>query len=150
MYFPNGGRGEERLNYKLAFYDRFLKLIEEYRKRKPVIVCGDVNTAHHPIDLARPKENEKISGFMPVERAWLDKLEAHGYIDTFRLLHPDLPTQYTWWDMKSGARARNVGWRIDYFWVSEELRTYVKDAFILPDVMGSDHCPVGIKIETSS
>lgn len=147
VYFPNGGRGPERLQYKMDFYARFLKLMNKYRKKKPVIVCGDVNTAHHPIDLARPKENEKNSGFMPIEREWLDKLEAHDYIDTFRALHPKTVT-YSWWDQKSRARERNVGWRIDYFWADAALMPIIKDGFIWDDVMGSDHCPVGIKIET--
>lgn len=150
VYFPNGGRGPERLQYKLDFYDKFLDYIEQYRKKgKGVIVCGDVNTAHHEIDLARPKENQKVSGFMPIERKWLDKLEEKGYIDTFRLHHPEKPEEYSWWDMKSRARDRNVGWRIDYFWVSPDLREKVKDAFILQDVFGSDHAPVGITLDTN-
>lgn len=150
VYFPNGGRGPERLKYKLDFYDKFLDYIEQYRKKgKGVIVCGDVNTAHHEIDLARPKENQKVSGFMPIERKWLDKLEEKGYIDTFRLHHPEKPEEYSWWDMKSRARDRNVGWRIDYFWVSPDLREKVKDAFILQDVFGSDHAPVGITLDTN-
>jgi len=149
VYFPNGGRGPERLKYKLDFYDKFLKYIESYRKKgKSIIVCGDVNTAHHEIDLARPKQNAKVSGFMPIERKWLDQLESKDYVDTFRIHHPDEPEQYSWWDMKSRARDRNVGWRIDYFWVSKDLAPKVKDAFIWQDVMGSDHAPVGVKIET--
>jgi exodeoxyribonuclease-3 len=142
VYFPNGGSGPERLKFKMAFYDRFLALIEAYRKKKPVVVCGDVNTAHKEIDLAHPKENEKSSGFLPIERAWLDRLFEKGYIDTFRLLHPADAAKYTWWDMKTHARSRNIGWRIDYFIVSEELKSSIKDAEILPDVLGSDHCPV--------
>jgi len=102
-----------------------------------------VNTAHQEIDLARPKENQKISGFLPEERAWLDKIIAHGYIDTFRHFHKE-PGQYTWWDMKTGARARNVGWRIDYFFVTENMLNNVENAFIMPDVTGSDHCPIGL------
>lgn len=150
VYFPNGGRGDERLRYKLEFYERFLKLMEAYRKRgKPVMVCGDVNTAHHPIDLARPKENEKVSGFMPVERKWLDKLETHGYRDTFRSGHPDKAEEYSWWDMKSHARERNVGWRIDYVWTHKSFMPKVTDAFILQDVMGSDHAPVGVKLDVA-
>lgn len=147
VYFPNGGRGEERMKYKLDFYKRFLKLANEYRKKHPVIICGDVNTAHHAIDLARPKQNEKTSGFMPIEREWLDELEKHGYVDSFRAFHPEEAEWYTWWDMKSRARDRNVGWRIDYFWVDEALMPRVKDAFILRDIHGSDHCPVGIRID---
>lgn len=148
VYFPNGGSGEERLRYKLDFYDKFLDYIEMYRKRgKGVIVCGDVNTAHKEIDLARPKDNEKNSGFMPIEREWLDKLEDFGYIDTFRLIHPDKAEMYSWWDMKTRSRDRNVGWRIDYFWVSDELKDRVKDAGIMTDTLGSDHAPVWLELD---
>ncbi len=149
VYFPNGGRGPERLQYKLDFYDKFLNYIESHRKKgKSIIVCGDINTAHQEIDLARPKQNEKVSGFMPIERKWLDELESKDYYDTFRAHHPNEAEQYSWWDMKSRARDRNVGWRIDYFWASKDLTPKIKDAFIMQDVMGSDHAPVGIKIDT--
>lgn len=147
-YFPNGGSGKPRLEYKLKFYDEFLEYAKNLvASRKKVVFCGDVNTAHKPIDLARPKENEKTSGFLPIEREWMDTLEGAGFIDTFRLLHPDTPDQYTWWDMKTRARDRNIGWRIDYFFVSENLRAQVKDAFISQDTLGSDHCPVGLTLE---
>jgi len=146
VYFPNGGQGPERLKYKLEFYDAFLAHIEELRKTgKAVIFCGDVNTAHKEIDLARPKENVGNSGFMPIERAWLDRITAAGWVDTFRALHPE-PDQYTWWDYKTRARERNVGWRIDYFFINGEKRSLIKDAFILPQVQGSDHCPAGITL----
>jgi len=146
VYFPNGGQGPERLKYKLEFYDAFLAHIEELRKTgKAVIFCGDVNTAHKEIDLARPKENVGNSGFMPIERAWLDKITAAGWVDTFRALHPE-PDQYTWWDYKTHARERNVGWRIDYFFINREKSSLIKDAFILPQVQGSDHCPIGITL----
>ena len=145
VYFPNGKTGEERLNFKLEFYKRFLKLVESFRKKKPIIICGDVNTAHEEIDLARPKENEHISGFMRIERDWIDALVKAGYIDTFRLFEKN-GGYYSWWDMKSGARERNVGWRIDYFFVSDELKKNVTKAWIDKDVLGSDHCPVGIEI----
>lgn len=148
VYFPNGGRGVERLKYKLEFYKAFLFLIENMRKKgKGIIVCGDINTAHQEIDLARPKENVNTSGFMRIERDWIDELVQHGYWDTFRLFHAQESERYTWWDMKTGARKRNVGWRIDYFMVSEELKDKVKDGFIMNDVLGSDHCPVGIDLE---
>ncbi len=148
VYFPNGGRGPERLKYKLDFYKKFLDYTEAFRKKgKRIIICGDVNTAHHEIDLARPKENEKVSGFMPIERAWLDELVKKDYVDTFRLFNKE-PQQYSWWDMKSRARDRNVGWRIDYFWVTKDLAPLIKEAFIWQDVMGSDHAPVGIVMET--
>ncbi|MBI4352007.1 MAG: exodeoxyribonuclease III [Elusimicrobia bacterium] len=147
VYFPNGGQGPERLAYKLAFYEAFLDRIEALRKSgKAVIFCGDVNTAHNEIDLARPKENVGNSGFMPVERAWLDKITAKGWLDTFRDRHPE-PAQYTWWDLKTRARERNVGWRLDYFFINVEKASLVKDAFILPDVQGSDHCPVGLTLD---
>jgi exodeoxyribonuclease-3 len=146
VYFPNGKASEERLNYKLEFYDAFLKFIEKMRQAgKKVIVCGDVNTAHKPIDLARPKENESISGFLPVERAWIDQLVALDYIDTFRQFN-DGPANYTWWHMVTAARARNVGWRIDYFFTSGDLSPKLLKATIEPHVMGSDHCPVTLSL----
>lgn len=147
VYFPNGGSGPVRLKYKLDFYDKFIKYIEQVRKKgKGVVVCGDYNTAHHEIDLARPKANVKNSGFMPIERKRLDKLEKLGYIDTFRQLNPE-KVKYSYWDMKTRARDRNVGWRIDYFWMTPNLKNRLKQAFIWNDVTGSDHCPVGIKLD---
>ena len=149
IYFPNGKKDETRLKYKMDFYDTFLQFADSLKaKGKKLVICGDFNTAHKEIDLARPKENEKISGFLPMERAWLDKFVAHGYVDTFRHFNQE-PNQYSWWDLKSGARARNVGWRIDYFFVSENLLTSLARAFILPEVIGSDHCPVGILLKTA-
>jgi exodeoxyribonuclease-3 len=146
-YFPNSGMGPERLAHKMQFYDEFLSLTERLRKAgKGIVVCGDVNTAHTEIDIARPKENESTPGFMPIERAWVSKLVAHGYHDTFRIFVAE-PGHYTWWDMKTGARARNVGWRIDYFFVSDELRGRIKAAGIMPAVHGSDHCPITLEIE---
>ena len=133
----------------MAFYDVFLDHADTLRQSsKRVIVCGDVNTAHREIDLARPKENSKVSGFLPMERQWIDKFISHGYTDTFRQFNQE-PGQYSWWDMKSGARARNVGWRIDYFFVSKDLLPWLTGAFIMPDVIGSDHCPVGITLKVS-
>jgi exodeoxyribonuclease III len=147
VYFPNGKQGDERLKYKLDFYDAFFSYLEPQRLRgDKIIFCGDVNTAHNEIDLARPKENSKISGFLPVERAWLDKMVAHGYIDIFRHFHKE-PKQYSWWDMKTGARERNVGWRIDYFFITENLLPRVEKAFIMPEVTGSDHCPIGLVLQ---
>ena len=147
IYFPNGKSRPERLKYKMDFYAQFLEVCKGLLKQgRKVIVCGDVNTAHKEIDLARPKENQDVSGFLPEERAWIDKFLAAGFCDILRERHPE-PEQYTWWDMKSGARARNVGWRIDYFFVSESLRSKVLDANILPEVMGSDHCPILLEIE---
>lgn len=147
IYFPNGGAGNKRVPYKMDFYDVFLDYADSLVKAgKKLVVCGDLNTAHKEIDLARPKENVKNTGFLPEERAWLDKFVAHGYVDTFRRFHQE-PAQYTYWDMKSGARARNVGWRIDYFFVSENLLSSVTSSFILPSVMGSDHCPIGMTLK---
>ena len=149
IYFPNGKASKERLQYKMDFYDTFLKHVKKLLKQnKKIIICGDVNTAHKEIDLARPKENEKISGFLPEEREWIDKFLSSGFVDTFRLFNSE-PGNYTWWDMMTRARDRNVGWRIDYFFVSENLKDKIKSAFILPDVMGSDHCPVGIELINS-
>lgn len=147
IYFPNGKKNQERLDYKLDFYDTFLAYADNLKaKGKNIVVCGDFNTAHKEIDLARPKENEKISGFLPIERAWIDTFIDHGYIDTFREFNKQ-SEQYSWWDMKTRARERNVGWRIDYFFVNKEFMKYVKNAFILQKVSGSDHCPIGIEIE---
>lgn len=146
VYFPNGGGGPDRLAYKLAFYDEFLKCTQKLRKKKPVIFCGDVNTAHTEIDLARPKENIENTGFLPIERAWIDEVTQKGYVDIYRDLHKDEKGKYTYWDMKTFARDRNVGWRIDYFFVSKELEKFVKNAEILTDVYGSDHCPIEIEI----
>lgn len=146
VYFPNGKSGEERLRFKMDFYRRFLDAMTRLTaKGEGVVVCGDVNTAHKEIDLARPKENRKISGFLPEECAWMDEFAAAGFHDTLRLFDPS-PGLYTWWDMKSGARARNVGWRIDYFFVSDNLKAAVKGAAVMPEVAGSDHCPVSLSL----
>ena len=148
VYFPNGKMSPERLKFKMDFYEAFLKYInKEVGKGKNVVVCGDVNTAHMEIDLARPQANKKISGFLPKERAWMDKLFAAGYVDTFRNLHPDLKDKYSWWSQMARARDRNVGWRIDYFIVNKRIEEKINKAFILDKVMGSDHAPVGIEID---
>ena len=147
VYFPNGQKNEERLNHKMQFYDDFLAHCENLREEgKSIIICGDVNTAHKEIDLKNPKANSKTSGFLPIERAWIDKLLKHGYVDTFRYVHGDIQDKYSWWSYRSSARLKNVGWRIDYFFVSEELIENIEDAFILDYIEGSDHCPVGIRI----
>ncbi len=147
VYFPNGGASDERLKYKLDFYDAFLAhLDEKVAQGRSVIVCGDVNTAHKEIDLSRPKENENNTGFLPEERAWMDKFESHGYVDTFRMFVKG-GGHYSWWDYKTQARERNVGWRLDYFFISEDLVTKVKDAYIMSDILGSDHCPVALELE---
>jgi len=144
VYFPNGKRNEERLEYKLKFYNRFLKHIEALKaKGFSIIFCGDINTAHKPIDLARPKDNENISGFLPIEREWLDRVEKSGYIDTFRVFHSE-PNRYSWWSMRTRARSRNVGWRIDYFFISQDLKDKLIDSDILDKIEGSDHAPISL------
>ncbi|MCE7699123.1 MAG: exodeoxyribonuclease III [Methanobacterium paludis] len=146
IYFPNGKMSPERLQYKMDFYDAFMEYADKLKDEgKNIVVCGDVNTAHKEIDLARPKENEKISGFLPEERAWIDEFLSHGYVDTFREFNQE-EGQYTWWSYRTRARDRNVGWRLDYFFVNEEFMNHIKSSFILKDVMGSDHCPVGIEV----
>ncbi len=148
IYFPNGKKDAVRLRYKMDFYDHLLKVIEKYRARgeDKIVICGDVNTAHKDIDLARPKENRGVSGFLPKECAWIDQLLDHGFIDSFREFEKG-PGHYSWWDQLTRARERNVGWRIDYFFISKNLRPRLKNAFLLPEVMGSDHCPVGIELK---
>ena len=144
IYFPNGKKNKERLEYKLNFYDTFLSYADNLKmNKKNIIVCGDFNTAHKEIDLARPKQNEKNSGFLPIERSWIDTFIKHGYIDTFRYINKE-PNQYSWWDQKTNSRKRNIGWRIDYFFINKKLISNLLSAFILQEVMGSDHCPVGI------
>ena len=148
VYFPNGGGGPERLAYKLAFYDRFLEYVENLRsKGHPIVFCGDVNTAHEEIDLARPKANEKNTGFLPEERAWMDEVVNAGYIDVFRHLNPNKAGIYTYWDMKTAARDRNVGWRIDYFFVSGDLLKKIKSFTTHADILGSDHCPIELELD---
>lgn len=147
VYFPNGGGGPERLSFKLRYYAEFLKYINKCRKNGyEIVFCGDINTAHTEMDLARPKENVENTGFLPIERAWLDKVIDAGYTDVFRYLYPEAERKYTYWDMKTFARDRNVGWRIDYFFVSPGLLKRVSKTRILEEVMGSDHCPIDIVI----
>jgi exodeoxyribonuclease-3 len=146
-YFPNGGRDEEHFKFKLRYYDLFLKHVQKLEKKyKKVVFCGDMNVAHSEIDLARPKENANQIGFLPVERAWIDRVEKAGFIDTFRLLNPKT-IKYSWWDQKTFSRQRNVGWRIDYFFVNKELKNKIIKADILNDVFGSDHCPVLLEVK---
>lgn len=148
IYFPNGQQGDDRLEHKMAFYDSFLNYIKELNASGlEVIFCGDINTAHREIDLKNPKANAKTSGFLPVERAWIDRVIEAGFIDTFRYIHGDIEGAYSWWSYRFNARAKNVGWRIDYFFVSQGLKDRLKDAFILSDIEGSDHAPVGIDID---
>jgi exodeoxyribonuclease-3 len=148
VYFPNGGRGLERLDYKLRFYQALLDYCDGLHARgERLVLCGDFNTAHRPIDLARPKQNAKTSGFLEEERVWIDHYLAHGFVDAFRALHPDLAERYSWWMYMRNARERNIGWRIDYFMVSQALLPAISGADILTQVMGSDHCPVTLHLE---
>ncbi len=145
-YFPNGGRGPERVQYKLDFYSALLDFVNNLRDSgKHVIITGDFNTAHNEIDLANPDSNRKKSGFMDIEREWIDKYIEAGLVDTFRELHPD-DVAYSWWDYRTRARERDAGWRIDYFMVDAPFIESIESAFILSEVMGSDHCPVGLKL----
>lgn len=150
IYFPNGASKtkKERLKYKLEFYQELLNYLEKIEhKNKSIIITGDINTAHTEIDLARPKENKNTSGFLEVERDWIDKLiNDYKFIDTFRKFNSE-PNWYTWWDTKTRARDRNIGWRIDYFFVNQSLQNNIKDAKILSEVLGSDHCPILLELD---
>jgi len=146
IYFPNGQMSEERLEFKLNFYDNILNHFNSLRENgEKLIITGDINTAHKEIDLTNPQANANRSGFLPIEREWIDKLVSKGYIDTFRIFN-DRPENYTWWTYRFGAREKNVGWRIDYFFISEDLKDNIVNSFILSDIYGSDHCPICLKI----
>ena len=147
VYFPNGGGGPERLAYKLDFYDAFLEYIEKLRKYgESVIFTGDVNVAHTPLDIAEPERHRNHVGFLPEEREWMDQVVELGYIDTFRHFHPHTKDAYTYWDTYTRARDRNIGWRLDYFFVSPDLEHKILRSEILPNIYGSDHCPVLLEI----
>ena len=146
-YFPNGGGAPEKLKYKLDFYDAFLEKLDILSKDKPVLFTGDVNVAHEAIDLARPKENATHVGFLPEERAWVDEVIAHGFIDVFRHYYPDQEGAYTYWDQFTHARDRNVGWRIDYFFASAKIMPRIGGTKILADWYGSDHCPISLELK---
>ena len=145
-YFPNAQHGLARLDFKLRFNQALHTHAESLAKEKSVVICGDFNVAHKPIDLKNPKTNQKNPGYTPEERAWMDQFIAAGYIDTFRKFHPE-PEQYTWWSYKYNARERNIGWRIDYFMVDPKSDKRVLEADILSDIMGSDHCPVVLEFK---
>lgn len=145
IYFPNAQRGLKRLDYKLRFNQVVLEYIESLRKKKDLVICGDFNVAHKEIDLKNPKTNLKNAGFSPKERDFFTELLEHGYIDTFREFDQSIG-QYTWWTYRYNARRRNIGWRIDYFVINKEFREQLRSAFILKDVMGSDHAPIGITL----
>ena len=157
-YFPNGGAeildedgkptgGFKRLDYKLGFLDAFIEHVNNIQSVKPVIVCGDFNIAHRPIDLSNPKANIATTGFLPSERQWMDRFIDAGFIDTFRFINGDIPDKYTWWSYKNRGRSRNVGWRLDYFFVSKALEKNIKNAWIESEVAGSDHCPVVLELD---
>jgi exodeoxyribonuclease-3 len=144
IYFPNGGRSLERVPYKLDFYAHLLDYCDAlHAAGEQIVLCGDFNTSHRPIDLKNPKPNEKNTGFLPEERVWIDRYLEHGFVDIYRQLYPDR-VQYTWWTFISNARQRNVGWRLDYFLISASLVDQVQDAIIHDDILGSDHCPVSL------
>lgn len=147
IYFPNGQKDEERLSYKLEFYDSLLEYWnKEVQSGKKLLICGDYNTAHTPMDIKNAKANEKTSGFLQIERDWLDKFMSNGFTDTYRYMNPD-KIEYSWWSNMFKSRERNVGWRIDYHFISNNFLPNLKDAKILCDVFGSDHCPIMVEIE---
>ena len=146
LYVPNGQRDQARLDYKLDFYAKLLDLCDQlHNEGRQVVLFGDMNTAHKPIDLKNPKQNEKNSGFLPEERAWIDKYLEHNFVDIYREMHGD-KVEYTWWTYRMNARARNIGWRLDYFLVSKELVSQINQVEILGQVTGSDHCPVSLEL----
>jgi exodeoxyribonuclease III len=148
VYFPNGQRDHGRLTYKLDFYRELLAICDAlHAAGEQIVICGDFNTAHRPIDLRNPKQNQTTSGFLPEERAWIDLYLEHGFVDAFREMYPER-VQYTWWTYIGGARQRNVGWRLDYFLVSASLMPCVQDVIVHDQAMGSDHCPVSLVIKT--
>ena len=147
VYFPNAGRELKRLKYKLDFYKSFLKFILKLRKNgEHVIFCGDINTAHKEIDLARPKDNVENTGFLPIERVWIDEVIKNDFVDVYRKFFPDKTDAYTYWDQKMRCRDRNVGWRIDYFFADAKILPKIKNMDILSDYYGSDHCPIALEI----
>ena len=141
VYTPNSQRGLKRLEYREQWDKDFLAYVKKLNRRKPVIFCGDLNCAHQEIDLANPKSNRKNAGFTEQERGGLDRIVKAGFVDSFRQLHPE-PDNYSWWTYRSNARERNIGWRLDYFFVAKKMWERVEDASIRPDIFGSDHCPV--------
>lgn len=150
IYFPNGQRDHGRLQYKLDFYAQLLAICDDlHAAGERVVICGDFNTAHREIDLRNPRQNQNTSGFLPEERVWIDRYLSHGFVDAFRALYPER-VQYTWWTYLHRARERNVGWRLDYFLISESLLPAVEDVIVHEEIMGSDHCPVSLVISGES
>ena len=148
-YFPNGSRDHSRVPYKLDFSRAVAKKALELKKKtkKEIIITGDYNTAHTENDLANPKTNKKSTGFLPIEREWMDEFHAQGFYDCFRHFQPEGNGHYTWWTYRGNCRERNIGWRIDYFWCTEGLLPHLKRCWHLTDVMGSDHCPIALELE---
>ena len=145
-YFPNSQRDHSRLDYKLRFCNAMLRFLNRLRRQgKNIVLCGDYNIAHKEIDLRNPKQNQDNAGFLPQERAWMDRLIKHEYVDCFRHFCEE-PRHYTWWSYRAGVRERNIGWRLDYFVVNPELKRRLKKAYIQPKVRGSDHCPIGLEL----
>ncbi len=147
VYTPNSQRGLLRLSHRLEWDNKFLKMLKFLENKKPIIFCGDLNVAHKEIDIARPKDNVKNAGFTPEERNSFENYITHGFIDSFRYFHPDLKDQYSWWSQMHNARAKNIGWRIDYFCISDSLKNNLVSANILKDIKGSDHCPISINLK---
>lgn len=147
VYVPNSQRGLPRLPFRLKWDTRFRSWLSAHAAKKPLVFCGDLNVAHEDIDIARPRDNRMNAGFTDRERRSFSRLLGAGFIDTFRALHPRDVDRYTWWSLASGARKRNIGWRIDYVCISERLRSRLRKAYILESIMGSDHCPVGIDLD---
>ena len=151
VYFPNGGASEERLRFKARWHDAFLDAVLALEQTRAVVVCGDFNIAHRDLDLALPERwRDNISGALAHERAWFDRLVAAGFIDSFRAEKGDLPRQFTWWETRVNARPQNQGWRIDYVVISKALEERLLDAWISPQIFGSDHCPVGAELHTTA
>ncbi|MDR0622602.1 MAG: exodeoxyribonuclease III [Deltaproteobacteria bacterium] len=146
VYFPNGQKDDERLDFKMGYYEAFFEFAQKLRASKPVVVCGDFNVAHREIDLAQPEYYSETSGFLPQEREFVTKLIANGYVDTFRHLNGDLTEQYTWWSYRGGDKRKNNGWRIDYFFATSELAPKLAKAWIEPKIRFSDHCPIGLEL----
>jgi exodeoxyribonuclease-3 len=146
VYVPNGKRDHSRVPYKLDFYASLLRQCDRlHAEGKGVVICGDINTAHQEIDLRNPRENRNTTGFLPEERAWIDRFLSHGLVDAFRSRYPDREA-YTWWTYRLGARDRDIGWRLDYFLVSEALMDRVEEVAIHTEVLGSDHCPISLRV----
>jgi len=145
-YIPNGAASDDRHRFKMSYLQRFFEFLKELEKKKPIVLCGDINIAHRSIDIHDPVRLDGTSGFKPEERAWMDKLFSEGFVDAFRHLHPEAKDQYSWWSYRAGARPRNKGWRIDYFIVSDQLKNRVKSLTMSKDTLGSDHCPVILEL----